>query len=51
MTGNIPDDALARYGGATLNVTSVPEPASRALLLAGFGMIGYAMRRCGTAVV
>jgi len=51
VIGNIPDDGLTRSGGATLNVTSVPEPASRALLLAGFGMIGYAMRRRGTAVV
>lgn len=51
VIGNIPDVGLTRYGGATLNVTSVPEPASWALLLAGFGMIGYSMRRRGMAVV
>jgi hypothetical protein len=27
VIGNIPDDGLTRYGGATLNVTSVPQPA------------------------
>jgi hypothetical protein len=31
-------------------VTSVPEPASWMLLIAGFGMVGSAMRRRNAAV-
>jgi hypothetical protein len=35
---------------ASLSVTSVPEPASWMLLIAGFGMVGSAMRRRNAAV-
>ena len=34
------------YGGqASFEPAAVPEPATWALMLAGFGMVGYAMRR------
>lgn len=32
-------------GGFRVNVTSVPEPATWALMLGGFGMMGFAARR------
>jgi len=36
-------------GRGALTVSTVPEPASWALLIAGFGLTGAAMRRRGTA--
>jgi len=34
------------YGGqASFEPMDVPEPSTWALMLAGFGMVGYAMRR------
>jgi hypothetical protein len=36
--------AAASYSG-TVNLTAVPEPASWALTIAGFGLVGAAMRR------
>lgn len=38
-----------RYGAGSLGM--VPEPATWAMLLSGFGMIGVAMRRRATAMV
>lgn len=44
-------DCVAAFGysdgtpAATLTLDSVPEPASWALMIAGFGMTGFAMRR------
>lgn len=40
------DDVLSdNRGGVSVAVASVPEPASWALMLAGFGAVGFAMRR------
>jgi hypothetical protein len=36
---------IANYTGAVFNIGSVPEPASWAMLIAGFGMTGATMRR------
>lgn len=47
----IPDVGLTRYGAGTFTTATVPEPATWALLLSGFGMIGFAMRRRGTALL
>ncbi len=38
-----------RYGGVA--IASVPEPVTWAMMVAGFGLLGVAMRRRGTAVV
>ena len=38
---------VASRGSYTLSYTAVPEPASWALLIAGFGLVGAAMRRRG----
>lgn len=41
----------AQYGGNTsFNTAAVPEPASWAMMLVGFGLMGAAMRRPRTAV-
>ena len=54
VVGNDPDDALGASTGKTLNsrysiavtdAATVPEPASWALMIAGFGMVGGAIRR------
>ena len=47
----IPDAGLTRYGAGTFTAVTVPEPATWALLLSGFGMIGFAMRRRSTALL
>lgn len=48
----INDDKLTdNQGGISLSIAAVPEPASWALLIAGFGMIGFAARRRRTMVV
>ena len=40
------DDFLSdNSGGVSLNVAAIPEPASWAMLIAGFGLVGAAMRR------
>ena len=40
------DDNLSdNRGGVSLNVAAVPEPVTWAMLLLGFGMIGFAMRK------
>ncbi|OYU15306.1 MAG: hypothetical protein CFE37_06910 [Alphaproteobacteria bacterium PA4] len=36
---------IATYTGAVFNAAAVPEPASWAMLIAGFGLIGAAQRR------
>ncbi len=46
----IPDVGLTRYGAGTFAAANVPEPATWAMLLSGFGMIGFAMRRRKTAL-
>lgn len=38
-------------GPGTVNVAGVPEPAAWMLMIAGFGMVGSAMRRRGNVVV
>jgi hypothetical protein len=43
----IPDVGLTRYGAGTMGY--VPEPATWAMLLGGFAMVGFAMRRRATA--
>lgn len=53
--GTAPNDQFA-FGGTANNVSvfsfgAVPEPANWALLIAGFGLTGAAMRRKRTAVV
>lgn len=44
-TFNFTSDRLGNPITATLTVTRVPEPGSWALLIAGFGLTGAAMRR------
>lgn len=47
---NLVDVAIAQYGAGTMTVTSVPEPASWAMLLSGFALVGMAARRRQRAV-
>ena len=44
VTGNITSGPSASYSG-TINFAAVPEPATWAMMLLGFGGIGMAMRR------
>ena len=46
-SGNVESDAFGTLLGGTLTITNaaVPEPASWAMMIAGFGLIGGAMRR------
>lgn len=44
VTGVTPDPGNAQYT-AQLTANAVPEPATWAMMLAGFGFIGFAMRR------
>jgi len=37
------DDGTTRYGAASL-VVAVPEPATWAMMIAGFGMVGFGLR-------
>jgi hypothetical protein len=39
------DEGLTRYGAGTMTVANVPEPASWAMLLSGFALVGFAARR------
>ena len=48
--GRVLIDAQGDYGAAVYSVTGVPEPASWALMIGGFGMIGAAVRRRRVAV-
>lgn len=51
LVANQTDCCVVRLGESTLTLeTAVPEPASWALMIAGFGMVGFAMRR-RTAIV
>ncbi len=44
------DDIVGdNIGGVSLNVAAVPEPASWAMLIAGFGLVGATLRRRATA--
>ncbi|MFZ4689062.1 MAG: PEPxxWA-CTERM sorting domain-containing protein [Polymorphobacter sp.] len=43
------EESATRYGAGTLGI--VPEPATWAMLIAGFGMVGFAMRRRNTALL
>ena len=43
-------DGVATYSEATAGLGGVPEPASWAMMLSGFGLIGAAMRRRQVAV-
>ena len=45
----IMEQSATRYGAGTLGI--VPEPATWAMMLSGFGMIGFAMRRRNTALL
>ena len=48
FTGFISDgdgDTTHNLGGTSLRITAVPEPATWAIMLLGFGMMGVAMRR------
>ena len=38
-------DTTHNLGGTSLRITAVPEPATWAIMLLGFGMMGVAMRR------
>ena len=40
----------ARTNNGTLTIAAVPEPTSWAMLIAGFGLTGAAMRRRRTAL-
>jgi hypothetical protein len=40
----IPDVGLTRYGAGSFKATAVPEPATWAMFLIGFGAVGYSMR-------
>lgn len=44
------DDCIVGNSTLTYNYTPVPEPATWAMMLAGFGLAGAAMRRRGRAV-
>lgn len=44
------DVAVAQYGAGTMTVAAVPEPASWAMLLSGFAIVGMAARRRQRAV-
>lgn len=41
----LPNDTLTLYIGTQVPGSTVPEPASWAMLIAGFGLVGAAMRR------
>jgi hypothetical protein len=43
--GTIVDVGATRYGAGSMTVANVPEPASWAMLLSGFALVGYAARR------
>lgn len=42
--GNQPDVGLTRYGAGSLMAAAIPEPATWAMLIGGFGVVGGAMR-------
>lgn len=44
------DDSSENWHGYQIGVGNVPEPASWALMIVGFGMVGAAARRRRTAV-
>jgi hypothetical protein len=43
-------NSYAMFGGASLQMLGVPEPASWAMMVAGFGLAGTAMRRRRAAI-
>lgn len=49
VTGRAPTGA-GSYGG-NINLTAVPEPGTWAMMLVGFGAVGFAMRRRRTPVL
>ena len=49
--GNLPVPPFALLDGVTFTPDAVPEPATWAMLLAGFGAVGFAARRRRSGVV
>jgi hypothetical protein len=49
--GSFSDSAPAISGSFTLSSAPIPEPASWAMLIAGFGLVGVAARRRQATVV
>jgi MYXO-CTERM domain-containing protein len=49
LTGTLSSAVQVTVGGSPLTVTSVPEPESYALALAGLGVVGLLARRRRTA--
>jgi hypothetical protein len=47
-TGQVTSYLGTGFSGVTINVVAVPEPATWALMLVGFGAIGVALRRGST---
>ena len=43
-------DNTENWSGLTLGVAAIPEPATWAMLIAGFGLVGFAARRRRTAL-
>ena len=41
---DIPDNGLTRYGAGSFMASAVPEPATWAMMICGFGMVGGSMR-------
>ena len=50
MTRPVRDLTYGYAGYREFDVFAVPEPAIWGLMLAGFGLVGVAARRCRTAV-
>ena len=44
VQGTIVDNGLTRYGAGSFIVAAVPEPATWAMMLLGFGMVGFGLR-------